>query len=55
MPNLKQHKFTVHSVALALMLVSAAMLYRAVESGQPRLTVALLAVFALANFLILLV
>ncbi len=55
MPNLKQRKFAVHSTALVLMLVSAGALYRAAGSGQQTLTVALLAVFAFANLLILLV
>ncbi len=55
MRNLRRHKFAVHTVALALMLFSAGALYWAAQANVQGGMVGLLFVFAVANFLILLV
>ena len=47
------HKFAVHTVALVLMLGSAAALYSAAQANARGAEVGLLFLFALANALIL--
>ncbi len=53
--RLRQHTFTIHVWAFALMIFSAALLYRAAQQDSQAGEWALLILFTLANVLVLLV
>ena len=55
LPRRTNRKFAVHTIALALMLGSAAALYPAAQAGARIAEVVLLVLFAFANVLILFV
>jgi len=52
---LRQHTYAIHTLAFILMIFSAAMMFPAAQKDSQGWMIALLALFALSNGLILLV
>jgi hypothetical protein len=55
MDRFKKYNYAVHLLAFALMVISSIAMYYTTLAGIVPLTVLLIGIFALANFLVLLV
>jgi hypothetical protein len=55
MRRLKKYTYNIHLLAFALMAISSIALYYTAQSGTVPLTILFIGIFALANFLVLLV